>query len=165
MTEIETLLEAISCCKQEDCEHCPKQLDFCDELFVDMISIPVALVDMIEKELETIVIEKRKARTKKSTEDAARENVITHLGIIKTWASFALEHDLQFFTAKHLADIAQWAGDAFELLKNQEPEKERTMKIIRGTMAQAGRFQSKEDMDSVCELIEHRIWHTNRDGA
>lgn len=48
------------------------------------------------------------------------ETVITHLHIIHTWASFAREHDLQFFTAKHLEDIAQWADDAIALLKECE---------------------------------------------
>ena len=50
-----------------------------------------------------------------------RETVITHLQIIHTWASFARERDLQFFTAKHLEDIAQWADDAITLLEEQEP--------------------------------------------
>lgn len=49
-----------------------------------------------------------------------RESVITHLQIIHTWAEFARERDLQFFTAKHLEDIAQWADDAINLLKEQE---------------------------------------------
>ena len=49
-----------------------------------------------------------------------RETVITHLQIIHTWAAFAHEHDLQFFTAKHLEDIAQWAKDTIELLKEQD---------------------------------------------
>ena len=48
-----------------------------------------------------------------------RENVITHLQIIHTWAEFARERDLQFFTAKHLEDIAQWADDAIALLKQE----------------------------------------------
>ena len=48
-----------------------------------------------------------------------RETVITHLQIIHTWAEFARERDLQFFTAKHLEDIAQWADDALNLLKEQ----------------------------------------------
>jgi predicted amidophosphoribosyltransferase len=30
---------------------------------------------------------------------------------------------LQFFTAKHLEDIAQWSDDAIELLKEQEAVK------------------------------------------
>lgn len=51
-----------------------------------------------------------------------RENVITHLQIIHTWASFAREHDLQFFTPKHLKDIAQWADDAIALIKEQEQD-------------------------------------------
>lgn len=49
-----------------------------------------------------------------------RESVITHLQIIHTWAGFARERDLQFFTAKHLEDIAQWADDAIALLKEQK---------------------------------------------
>ncbi len=52
-----------------------------------------------------------------------RETVITHLQIIHTWASFARERDLQFFTAKHLEDIAQWTADALALLKEQTPVK------------------------------------------
>lgn len=51
---------------------------------------------------------------------ADREAVITHLQIIHTWAEFARERDLQFFTAKHLEDIAQWADDALKLLKEQD---------------------------------------------
>ena len=46
-----------------------------------------------------------------------RESVITHLQIIHTWAEFARERNLQFLTAKHLEDIAQWADDAIALLK------------------------------------------------
>lgn len=49
-----------------------------------------------------------------------RETVITHLTIIHTWAAFARERDLQFFTAKHLEDIAEWTDDALALLKEQE---------------------------------------------
>lgn len=52
-----------------------------------------------------------------------RETVITHLQIIHTWAEFAHERDLQFFTAKHLEDIAQWTNDAMNLLKEQEKQK------------------------------------------
>jgi hypothetical protein len=51
-----------------------------------------------------------------------RETVITHLQIIHTWASFAHERDLQFFTAKHLEHIAQWANDALAMLKEQEEQ-------------------------------------------
>ena len=48
-----------------------------------------------------------------------RESAITHLQIIRTWASFARERDLQFFTKKHLEDIEQWARDAIALLKEK----------------------------------------------
>lgn len=46
-----------------------------------------------------------------------RETVITHLQIIHTWAEFARERDLNFFTAKHLENIAKWSDDALALLK------------------------------------------------
>ena len=59
-----------------------------------------------------------------------RETVITHLQIIRTWAEFARERDLQFFTAKHLEDIAQWSLDAIELLKEQQ-ERIETLESLR----------------------------------
>ena len=49
-----------------------------------------------------------------------REIVKTHLQIIHTWSEFARERDLQFFTVKHLEDIAQWADDAIALLNEHE---------------------------------------------
>lgn len=51
---------------------------------------------------------------------ADKELVITHLQIIHTWSEFARERDLQFFTKKHLEDIAQWSDDAIVLLKEQK---------------------------------------------
>ena len=51
------------------------------------------------------------------TKGMDRETIITHLQIIHTWAEFARERDLQFFTAKHLEHIAQWSADAIALLK------------------------------------------------
>lgn len=59
-----------------------------------------------------------------------RETVITHLQIIHTWASFARERNLQFFTAKHLEDIAQWAYDAITLLGEQK-ERIETLESLR----------------------------------
>ena len=61
-----------------------------------------------------------------------RESVITHLQIIHTWAEFARERDLQFFTPKHLEDIATWADDAIDLLNAQEAEIERLKKPTAG---------------------------------
>ena len=58
------------------------------------------------------------------------KTVITHLQIIHTWASFASERDLQFFTPKHLEDTTQWVEDALKLLKEQEEEiKEKNARI------------------------------------
>ena len=36
----------------EDCENCPLQLQICDELEVEMESIPAELLDLIEEALE-----------------------------------------------------------------------------------------------------------------
>jgi len=49
-----------------------------------------------------------------------RDTVETHLMIIRTWASFALEKDHNFFEPAHLRDIARWMDDALELLKEQD---------------------------------------------
>ena len=57
-----------------------------------------------------------------------RETVINHLQIIHTWAEFARERDLQFFTPKHLEDIAEWSADALALLKEQD-EKIRQLRL------------------------------------
>lgn len=57
-----------------------------------------------------------------------RETVITHLQIIRTWAAFAREHDLNFFTAKHFENVAAWTDDALDLMKEQE-EKIRQLRL------------------------------------
>lgn len=48
-----------------------------------------------------------------------KAEVISHLQIIHTWAEFAFEYDLQFFTPKHLEKITQWVDDALKLLKKK----------------------------------------------
>lgn len=45
-----------------------------------------------------------------------REDVISHLQIIHTWASFAVEHEMTL-SWMNLNHIAQWSLDAVELLK------------------------------------------------
>lgn len=47
------LAMALRCCRAEDCEHCPVQLEICDELIVDMESVPADLVDLIIDALES----------------------------------------------------------------------------------------------------------------
>ena len=47
------------------------------------------------------------------------EKVISHLQIIHTWASFALENDLSFFTMAHMERLAEWTTDTLKLLKEQ----------------------------------------------
>ena len=83
-----------------------------------------------------------------------RETVITHLQIIRTWAAFAREHDLQFFTAKHLEDIAQWSEDAIAPLKELE-EREKTIckricDFIRGSCC----TDTDADKDYACHVIQ-----------
>ena len=56
---------------------------------------------------------------------ADQETVITHLQIVHTWAAFARERDLQFFTRKHLEDIEAWSKDAIDLLKKYAELEER----------------------------------------
>ena len=70
-----------------------------------------------------------------------KESVITHLLIINTWAVFAREHNLQFFTTKHLDDIVSWTKDAVGLLKE---------------------YESKIDTCIICETCSHKLkdnWH------
>ena len=51
------------------------------------------------------------------------KKVMSHLQIIHTWASFARERDLQFFTTKHLEDMEQWTGDALAMLNEPKESK------------------------------------------
>ena len=55
MIESRDLLEAIICCRQEEarCDICPLQEEICDTLYVDMITLPAELVDLIEKRLRS----------------------------------------------------------------------------------------------------------------
>lgn len=69
-----------------------------------------------------------------------REKVITHLMIIHTWAEFARKRDLQFFTAKHLENIAQWSDDALALLKEQKEKKDRLLRHISDVQYTMGGF-------------------------
>lgn len=50
---------------------------------------------------------------------ASREDVITHLQIIYTWASFAREKDTEFMTATHMERIMEWTDDAINLLRDE----------------------------------------------
>ena len=52
MSRTKEVLKAIRCCRDDLCANCPLQCEICDELWVDMESLPAELVDMIEEELE-----------------------------------------------------------------------------------------------------------------
>lgn len=49
-----------------------------------------------------------------------REEVISHLQIMNTWADFAMEKDINYFTNYHFMKIVKWTEEALELLKEQE---------------------------------------------
>ena len=44
--------KAIQCCREDQCARCPLQKEICDELKVEMESVPAELLDMIEEALE-----------------------------------------------------------------------------------------------------------------
>ena len=79
-----------------------------------------------------------------------REKVISHLQIIHTWAEFALKRDLQFFTEKHLEDIAQWTDDALKLLK----ERESNLNRLRSTMEDMVRGNASEEVSYLLRLLD-----------
>lgn len=54
---------------------------------------------------------------------ADRDSVETHLMIIHTWASFALEKDINFLEPAHFRDIIRWTDDAIKLLREYEKTK------------------------------------------
>lgn len=49
-----------------------------------------------------------------------RVDVIGHLQIIHTWATFALEKDKNFFTDAHMKSIAEWTENAITMLEEHE---------------------------------------------
>lgn len=49
-----------------------------------------------------------------------RENVISHLQVIHTWASFATEHPDFNLGWMQLDHIAQWTLDAVEMMREDE---------------------------------------------
>lgn len=58
--------------------------------------------------------------------DKEREDVVTHLQILHTWAAFALEHrDMGFFNAGHMHSILKWTEAARKMI-------ERDAEIIEG---------------------------------
>lgn len=92
-----------------------------------------------------------------------RETVITHLQIIHTWAEFARERDLQFFTEKHLENIAQWADDAIGLLKEQREKMEHLNNITLEYEKEVFRLQTllKEQEVVRCKDCKHRGYCSN----
>ena len=49
-----------------------------------------------------------------------RNEVISHLQIMHTWAEFALERDPNFFTKAHMEKIAEWTEDAIAMINGIE---------------------------------------------
>ena len=52
----------------------------------------------------------------------SREDVLTHLRIMHTWATFALEKKQNFFNDSHMKSIAEWTMETIAVLKEQEPK-------------------------------------------
>ena len=50
--KVKRILKSIRCCRDDLCTQCPMQKEICDELRVEMESVPAELLDMIEEELE-----------------------------------------------------------------------------------------------------------------
>ena len=75
-----------------------------------------------------------------------RETAITHLQIIHVWAKFARERDLQFFTAKHLEDMAQWSEDALNLLNAQQEEIENLKQTAQSMMEGVCLLKEQEEV-------------------
>ena len=46
------ILKTIRCCRDKLCTKCPLQAEICDELWVDMETIPAELIDRIGDALE-----------------------------------------------------------------------------------------------------------------
>lgn len=87
------------------------------------------------------------------------ETVITHLQIIHTWAEFARERDLQFFTEKHLEDIAQWADDALNLLKEQKAAYQGAEELLRQkTILFDDAIKRLNEQEAVEPKTGHWIW-------
>ena len=59
MTDTRKVLKAIRCCQDDLCVKCPLQNEICDKPKVEMESLPAALVEMIEEQLESIIKQNR----------------------------------------------------------------------------------------------------------
>lgn len=56
---MKNILKAIRCCRDDLCSRCPMQLEICDELRVEMESLPAGLVDLVEEAMEDALKERR----------------------------------------------------------------------------------------------------------
>ncbi len=92
-----------------------------------------------------------------------RESAITHLMIISTWASFARERDLQFFTEKHLESMEAWADEAITLLKEQEEREKMICKGICDFIHGCCCTDTDADKDYVCDVIQRCFIHGGRE--
>ena len=49
---MKNILKAVRCCRDDLCSKCPMQLEICDELRVEMESLPARLVDLVEEAMD-----------------------------------------------------------------------------------------------------------------
>ena len=99
---------------------------------------------------------------RKSVNGMDKETVITQLKIIHIWAEFARENNLQFFTEKHLEDMARWADDALNLLKEQEEKMKHLNNITLEYEKEVFRLQTllkeqeaQRDYEASVEMAEY----------
>ena len=55
---MKNILKAIRCCRGDLCSRCPMQLEICDELRVEIESLPAGLVDLVEEAMEDALKER-----------------------------------------------------------------------------------------------------------
>ena len=89
---------------------------------IQAIEAQIAVADEIGSDFITLTKGKGKAIIRileeQKTAMQDMENAITHLMIIHTWASFALEKDLNFFEEAHMKDIVAWTQDVIDILQS-----------------------------------------------
>jgi len=76
--------------------------------------------------------------------------IVSHLQIINTWASFAIERDINFFNEAHLKKMTEWTEDAIDLLKQNENDIHHMSLII-----DEYERQQKEQEEQKRKMLQH----------
>ena len=83
--------------------------------------------------------------------DKKREDIITHLQVIHTWASFAVEKGLSFDSLAEIGNIAKWTEEALEVLK--ESDRDAILRILGGCSRMKGHWQTMPDDEGGTDLV------------